>query len=67
LIHPSYMYQLTPEEVAIRRQEEEIRADKACGDCRHRSPFVDASGQAVRECKFKRREYGRRCDLFERG
>lgn len=67
MIHPSYMYRLTPEEVAMRRQEEALRADKACGDCLHRSPFIDARGEALRECKFKRRKYGRRCDLFERG
>ncbi|KWR88791.1 hypothetical protein RM96_17915 [Cupriavidus sp. IDO] len=61
------MYHLTPEEVAIRRQEEALRADRACGGCLHRSPFVDATGEPARQCKFKKREYGRRCELFERG
>lgn len=67
MIHPSYMYRLTPEEVAIRRQEEAARADKACGDCSNRSPFRDADGERERVCKFKRRQYGRRCELFQRG
>ncbi len=67
MIHPSYMYRLTPEEIAIRREEERSRADKACGGCIHRSPFVDQAGEQLRECKFKKREYGRRCDLFGRG
>lgn len=67
MIHPSYMYRLTPEEIAMRRQEEQRRADKACGDCANRSPFLDATGERQRECKFKRRQYGRRCELFQRG
>lgn len=67
MIHPSYMYRLTPEEIAIRREGEKMRADRACGDCKNRAPFVDTSGEQVRECKFKRREYGRRCELFDRG
>lgn len=66
MIHPSYMYRLTPEEIAMRHQEEARRADKACGGCANRSPFMDATGERQRECKFKRREYGRRCELFQR-
>jgi len=61
------MYRLTPEEIAIRRQEERMRADRACGECANRSPFFDQDGEQIRECKFKRREYGRRCELFQRG
>lgn len=65
MIHPSYMYHLTPEEVAIRHERERAQADRACGDCANRSPF-EINGERVRECKFKRRTYGFRCDLYDR-
>lgn len=66
MIHPSYMYKLTPEEIAMKHEQERIRADRACGDCANRVPFADAGGEPLRQCKFKRRTYGFRCDLFER-
>jgi len=65
VIHPSYMYRMTPEEIAIRHEQERARADQACGNCSHRSPF-EVNGERARVCKFKRRTYGFRCDLFER-
>lgn len=65
MIHPSYMYRLTPEEIAIRHEQERARADQACGSCANRSPFK-INGELARECKFKRRTYGFRCDLYQR-
>lgn len=65
MIHPSYMYRMTPEEIAIRREQDRARADRACGNCVNRLPF-EINGEQVRQCKFKRRTYGFRCDLYEK-
>ena len=53
-----------PETIAIRREEDALRKAKACGNCVHvRS--VEFHGEVGMFCEFKRRTYGRRCDLFE--
>jgi hypothetical protein len=52
-----------PEKVAIRRQEEALRKAKACGDCVHKRS-QEFQGELVHFCGFKRKVYGRRCELF---
>jgi len=53
-----------PARVLIRKQEIEARARAACGSCLHHQSLV-IKGEVLHICEFKRRQYGRRCDLFE--
>lgn len=53
-----------PERVAIRREEEALRKDKACGACVHKIS-AQMFGEILHACEFMRREYGRRCELYE--
>jgi diaminopimelate epimerase len=66
VIHLSYLYRLKPEEIAIRYQERQARADKACGDCANRSLFVGLDGQPAREWRFPLRDSGRQCDKYRK-
>lgn len=52
-----------PEKVAIRREEEMLRKERACGSC---SSKISIEWKGVRHngCQFKRRQYGKRCELF---
>lgn len=59
----SWMYG-DPEKVAIRKEEEALRKARACGDCVHRRS-EEFMGEVWNFCEYKRRQYGRRCDLFE--
>lgn len=52
-----------PEKVAIRKEEEALRAARACGQCAHKRS-MEFRGEVVHCCEFKRKTYGRRCDLF---
>ena len=63
MAYDSFMYG-DPETVAIRRQEEAQRKARACGDCIHKRS-VEFRGEVGHFCEFKRKVYGRRCDLFE--
>ena len=60
---PAYMYG-DPERVAIRHEEERQRKDRACGDCIHKVS-IEFAGEMIHGCEYKRRTYGRRCELFE--
>ncbi len=53
-----------PEKVAIRKQEEALRKARACGDCVHRRS-EEFQGEVWNFCEFKKRVYGKRCELFE--
>lgn len=53
-----------PEKVTIRREEEEQRKDRACGQCVHKVS-MQLDGQVLNACEFKRRQYGMRCWLFQ--
>jgi len=59
----AFMYQ-DPERVAIRKQEEALRKARQCGNCTHHRS-IEFKGEVVHACIYKRRQYGRRCDLFE--
>jgi len=52
-----------PETVAIRRQEEFLRKERACGKCKFRVD-VEINKCQIIKCQFKRREYGVRCELY---
>jgi hypothetical protein len=52
-----------PEKVAIRRQEEFNKKERACGQCVHRFS-IEIKGKRINGCEFKRREYGVRCGLY---
>ena len=52
-----------PEKVAIRREEEAARKALACGKCSHKVS-IDWKGETYFGCEFKRRQYGRRCELY---
>ena len=54
-----------PEQVAIRRQEEFLRKERACGKCMHRIQTVIGAEVYIR-CEFKRRSYGTRCELYRK-
>lgn len=59
----SWMYD-DPERVAIHKQQVAISNEKACGKCAHRlAPFF--KNEEVPGCKFKRRIYGQRCELYK--
>ena len=58
-----WMYR-DPLEVAARREALEQRQTAACGACIHRRS-MDWQGETWNYCEYKRRVYGRRCDLFE--
>lgn len=60
----SYMYNLTPEEIAIRHEQEALRKYRACGQCRHKVS-VEWKGETHHGCEFKRRRYGTRCELYD--
>ena len=60
----SYMYHLSPEEIAIRREAESQRKDRACGKCRHKVS-IEWNGETYHGCEFKRRSYGTRCELYK--
>ena len=61
----SWMYG-DPETVAIRKQEEAVRKERACGHCVHKcTQHLD--GQPVHFCSFKRHTYGTRCDQYRIG
>ena len=53
-----------PEYVAMRKEEDELRKARACGECMHRKS-MEFRGEVVNICDLKRRTYGRRCELFE--
>lgn len=53
-----------PETVAIRKQEDALRKARACGDCVHKRS-IEFQGEMWHTCSYKRRQYGKRCDLFE--
>ena len=59
----SYLYG-DPERVLIRKQEAELKKAKACGDCVHRRT-IEFKGETLNHCEYKRRQYGRGCELFE--
>lgn len=53
-----------PEMVAIRRQEEEFRREWECGRCIHKVS-LEVNGKLHVRCEFKRRTYGKRCELHK--
>ena len=53
-----------PEDVAARKEAHAQRQEAACGACVHRRT-MDWQGETWNYCEYKRRVYGRRCDLFE--
>ena len=53
-----------PEKVAIRKQEEFLRKERACGRCVHKIQAVIGAEVLIR-CEFKNREYGIKCDLYK--
>ena len=58
----SYMYG-NPERVLERRQEEEARRHRACGQCVHKQ-VLELDGKTLYACS-KGREYGtQKCKLF---
>ena len=59
----SWMYD-DPEKVAIRKEEEAIRKEKACGRCCHKVT-VEWKGETYHGCEFKRRHYDIRCELYK--
>lgn len=59
----SWMYG-DPEKVAIRKEEEAIRNEKACGKCCNKVTF-EWKGETYTGCQFKRRQYGKRCELYK--
>lgn len=60
----SWMYG-DPEKVAMRKEFERIRKDRACGECVHKRS-IEFKGEIYHSCSFKRRVYGTRCELFKR-
>ena len=68
MIFDSYLYG-NPETIAMRREEQRLRKERACGECRHRVSMV-MLGQTVVTCaksgKGTGRTYGKRCELFIR-
>ncbi len=58
----SWMYG-DPEKVAIRKEAERIRKEKACGNCTHKRS-VEFKNEIHHSCSFKKRVYGTRCELF---
>ena len=60
----SYMYHLTPEEIAIKHEAEAQQRERACGKCRHKVT-VECKGDDYHGCEFKRRRYGIRCELYK--
>jgi hypothetical protein len=53
-----------PERVLMRKQEEALRKARACGDCIHKRS-IEFMGEMWNICEYKRRQYGKRCELFE--
>ena len=53
-----------PEKVAIRKEGERIRKDNACGECVHKKS-IEWKGEVHNACEFKRRVYGKRCELYK--
>ncbi len=54
-----------PEKIAIRKESMRIRKDKACGECLHKRS-VEWKGEVLNACEFKRRVYGKRCELYKK-
>ena len=59
MAHDSWLYG-DPEKVLIRKQEEEARRHKSCGQCVHRQ-VLELEGRTLFNCS-KGREYGDRRD-----
>ncbi|ADE12158.1 hypothetical protein [Sideroxydans lithotrophicus] len=61
---PAYAYR-DPQEVAIRNEEEMLRKEKACGQCRERVS-MHWYGEELVSCGRKYQQYGRRCEHFRK-
>ena len=62
MAHDSWLYG-DPERVLIRKQEEEARRHKSCGQCVHRAE-IPLEHKTVVFCSKKYQTYGFRCHLF---
>lgn len=62
MAHDSWLYG-DPENVLIRKQEEEARRDRQCGKCVHRAE-LPMEHKVVVFCSKKFQTYGHRCHLF---
>jgi hypothetical protein len=58
----SWMYG-NPETVLMRKQEAALRKERACGQCVHKISIV-MGNETVSTCEYKRKQYGKRCDLY---
>lgn len=54
-----------PLQVAIRRQEEAARKERACGNCRERVA-IHWHGEQLISCGIKYQQYGRRCEHYRK-
>lgn len=59
---PSYAFR-NPENVAIRNEQEQIRIERECGQCRERVS-IHWKGEEIVNCGIKYQRYGRRCEHF---
>jgi len=64
MAYESWMYG-DPEFVALRKEAERLRKDAACGECVHKRS-IEINREVHNACEFKRRVYGKRCELFKR-
>jgi hypothetical protein len=62
MVLDSWMYG-DPEKVAIRKEEEALAKEKACGRCCNKVS-MEWQGELYHGCQFKRRHYGKRCELY---